>query len=107
MIQITEKALGQIKEIMISENKENFGLRIGVRSGGCSGLNYVMAFEDKPLVNDEILEVDGVKVFVDVFSALYLNETELDFKDGLNGSGFEFRNPNATRTCGCGQSFSS
>lgn len=106
MIQVTEKALEQIKKIMEMEGKQDYGLRLGVRTGGCSGMSYSIALEDKPLANDEILEFDGVKIFIDVFSAMYLKGTELDFTDGLNGSGFEFRNPNAQRSCGCGQSFS-
>ena len=106
MIQVTDKALEQIKKIMEVENKHNYGLRIGVRTGGCSGMNYTISFDEKPLVNDQIIELDGVKIFIDVFSTMYLQGTELDFTDGLNGSGFEFRNPNAQRTCGCGQSFS-
>ncbi len=106
MIEVTEKAIDHIKKIMQAEDKTDHGLRVGVRSGGCSGLNYVMAFEKEPLENDHILEFDGVKIFVDVFSAMYLQGTVLDFTDGLNGSGFVFNNPNAKRSCGCGQSFS-
>lgn len=106
MIQITEKACDQIKKIMVAENKQDHALRIGVRSGGCSGLSYVMEFSSEQLPNDEVLEFDGIKVLIDVFSAMYLKGSELHFSDGLNGAGFEFKNPNATRSCGCGQSFS-
>ena len=106
MIQVTDKALTQIKKIMEAENKNDQLLRIGVRSGGCSGLSYIMEFSDEQLPNDELLEMDGVKILVDVFSAMYLKGSELDFSDGLNGAGFEFKNPNAARSCGCGQSFS-
>jgi iron-sulfur cluster assembly protein len=106
MIHITEKALDQIKNIMKTENKEDHALRIGVRSGGCSGLSYVMEFSKEQLPNDEIIEKDGVKILVDVFSGMYLKDSELHFSDGLNGAGFEFKNPNAARSCGCGQSFS-
>jgi len=106
MIQVTDKALTQIKKIMESENKKDQLLRIGVRSGGCSGLSYVMEFSQEQLPNDEVIEMNGVKILVDVFSAMYLKGSELDFSDGLNGAGFEFKNPNAARSCGCGQSFS-
>jgi iron-sulfur cluster assembly protein len=106
MIQVTDKALAQIKNIMQAENKKDHSLRIGVRSGGCSGLSYVMEFSKEILPNDEVLEVDGVKILIDVFSGMYLKDSELDFSDGLNGAGFEFKNPNAARSCGCGQSFS-
>lgn len=106
MIQVTDKALTQIKRIMESENKQDQLLRIGVRSGGCSGLSYVMEFSQEQLPNDEVIEMNGVKILVDVFSAMYLKGSELDFSDGLNGAGFEFKNPNAARSCGCGQSFS-
>lgn len=106
MIEVTSKAINHIKQIMASEGKENFGLRVGVRSGGCSGLSYQMSFEQEPLANDHVLEFDGVRIFIDVFSAMYLQGTRLDFTDGLDGSGFVFENPNAQRSCGCGQSFS-
>lgn len=106
MIQVTDKALAQIRNIMEAENKKDQALRIGVRSGGCSGLSYVMEFSKETLPNDEVLEVDGVKILIDVFSGMYLKGSELDFSDGLNGAGFEFKNPNAARSCGCGQSFS-
>lgn len=106
MIQISEKALTQIKRIMEAENRQGQALRIGVRSGGCSGLSYVMEFSGEQLPNDEVVEMDGVRILVDVFSAMYLKGSELDFSDGLNGAGFEFKNPNAARSCGCGQSFS-
>lgn len=106
MIQVTDKALAQIKNIMEAEDKQDHLLRIGVRSGGCSGLSYVMEFSKEQLPNDEVIEMNGIKILVDVFSAMYLKDSELDFSDGLNGAGFEFKNPNAARSCGCGQSFS-
>lgn len=103
---ITPKAQEQIKKIMQVEGKAGQGLRVGVKSGGCSGLSYYMEFKEEPLPNDHVLEFGDVKLFVDVFSAMYLNGSELDFTDGLNGSGFAWHNPNAQRSCGCGQSFS-
>jgi len=106
MLEVTDKAIDYIKKIRQAEGKAGYGLRVGVRSGGCSGLNYVLEFEKEPLANDHVLEFDDVKIFVDVFSAMYLQGTVLDYSDGLNGSGFVFNNPNAKRSCGCGQSFS-
>ncbi|RMG30766.1 MAG: iron-sulfur cluster assembly accessory protein [Methanobacteriota archaeon] len=105
-ITVTEKAAQQLQKLMQLEGKEGYGLRVGVKSGGCSGLSYYMEFVEKPLPNDQEIEVDGVKIYVDVFSAMYLNGSQLDYTDGLNGAGFVWNNPNAQRTCGCGQSFS-
>ncbi|MEO8232766.1 MAG: iron-sulfur cluster insertion protein ErpA [Ignavibacteriota bacterium] len=105
-ISITEKAVKEIKRIM-EENKitQDFGLRIGVKGGGCSGLTYSLGFDTETRDGDMILEQNGVKLFVDGKSLFYLSGTELDFSDGLNGKGFIFNNPNATKSCGCGESF--
>jgi len=82
-------------------------LRVGVKGGGCSGLSYVMDFDNKIEDTDETVEIDGgLKVIIDRKSVLYLYGTELDYSDGLNGKGFQWGNPNASRTCGCGESFS-
>lgn len=105
-ITVTEKAIEQLRKLMQVEGKEGYGLRIGVKSGGCSGLSYYMEFVEQPLPNDNVMEFGDVKLFIDVFSGMYLNGSQLDFTDGLNGSGFVWNNPNAQRTCGCGQSFS-
>ncbi len=106
MISVTPKAIAEVKKLMQQENPgEVLGLRVGVKGGGCSGLTYVLDFEKTPRPDDKIFEFDGLKVFMDPKSAIYLNGTELDFSDGLNGTGFTFRNPNAQRTCGCGSSF--
>lgn len=105
-VSVTPRALEQIRKLMTAEGLTDAGLRVGVKSGGCSGLSYYMEFKDEPLANDHVLEYDGVKIYVDVFSAMYLNGSELDFTDGLNGQGFQWSNPNAERSCGCGQSFS-
>jgi iron-sulfur cluster assembly protein len=107
-VKVTEKALTQIRRLMEAEGKAGYGLRVGVKSGGCSGLSYFMKFEETPLANDQIMEIGNgdVRIFVDVFSAMYLEGSELDFSDGLNGSGFVWNNPKAQRSCGCGQSFS-
>lgn len=105
-ITITEKASKEIKRIM-EENKvpSDFGLRVGVKGGGCSGLTYFLGFDQSNREGDSIIESNGIKLFVDGKSLFYLTGTELDFSDGLNGKGFVFNNPNATKTCGCGESF--
>jgi len=105
-ILITEKAARQIMKIM-EENSvtPGSGLRVGVKGGGCSGLSYTMNFVNEPNEADTIIEDKGVRLFVDPKSLFYLMGTQLDFSDGLNGKGFTFDNPNASKTCGCGQSF--
>jgi iron-sulfur cluster assembly protein len=105
-ITITEKAVKEIKRIM-DENKitQGFGLRIGVKGGGCSGLTYTLGFDPETREGDSIIEQEDVKLFVDGKSLFYLSGTQLDFSDGLNGKGFIFNNPNATKSCGCGESF--
>ena len=105
-ISLTEKALTEIKRIM-SQNKvpESFGVRVGVKGGGCSGFTYTLGFDGEVKEGDTIIEDNEVKLFIDGKSLFYLSGTELDFSDGLNGKGFVFSNPNATKTCGCGESF--
>jgi iron-sulfur cluster assembly protein len=105
-ITVTEKAQKEIKKIM-DENKipENYGLRVGVKGGGCSGLTYQLGFDAENKEGDTIINSDLVKLYVDGKSLFYLSGTELDFSDGLNGKGFVFNNPNAKKTCGCGDSF--
>ncbi len=106
MIEVTDKAIAEVKKIMASEHHEpGAGLRVGVKGGGCSGLSYVLDFAKEPRPDDNVLEFDGIKIFLDPKSALYLKGTQLDFSGGLNGTGFTFVNPNAQRTCGCGSSF--
>lgn len=86
--------------------KDTHFLRVGVKGGGCSGLSYVMDFDDKIEPTDEVVTLtEGLKVVIDKKSVLYLFGTELNYSDGLNGKGFEWVNPNASRTCGCGESF--
>jgi iron-sulfur cluster assembly protein len=105
-IMLTNKAIEQVKKLRTENNiPENHGLRLGVKGGGCSGLTYVLAFDEKPKESDKIMEVEGVTVFVDPKSLFYLSGTVLDFSDGLNGKGFVFNNPQAAKTCGCGNSF--
>jgi len=106
MISVTPKAIEQVKTILKQGNhQKGTGLRVGVKGGGCSGLSYVLDFEKEPRQGDKVLEFDGIRVFLDPKSAIYLKGTQLDFSDGLMGKGFNFINPNAQRTCGCGSSF--
>ena len=106
-ISLTEKAQKEIKRIM-GENQvpSNFALRVGVKGGGCSGFTYTLGFDGEIKEGDTVIEFDELKLFIDGKSLFYLSGTELDFSDGLNGKGFVFNNPNATKTCGCGESFS-
>lgn len=108
MVQITEKAASEVKTI-IKEQKldpEKTYLRVGVKGGGCSGFSYTLDLIENISENDEQWEVYGVKVACDSKSHIYLDGTEVDFKDEIMGRGFVFNNPNATHTCGCGSSFS-
>ena len=108
MITVTPKAAIEIRRLQQADAtaKDSY-LRVMVVGGGCSGMSYKLGFESKPLeATDKAFEQDGVKLVVDQKSLLYLSGTELDFSDGLNGTGFTFQNPNAKRTCGCGTSFS-
>jgi len=104
-ITLTPSATVEVKRLIEKENAPGLGLRLGVKGGGCSGFNYVLGF-DSQKEGDTIFEVENFKVFIDPKSFLYLNGTQLDFQDGLQGKGFLFKNPNAARTCGCGESFS-
>ena len=106
MIHVTDKAVDQIKTIMQKEGLLDHGLRVAVIGGGCSGMSYKLAFEKEPAPEDKVYEENGVRIFVDGKSYLFLNGMTLDFSDGLNGTGFSFQNPNAKSTCGCGTSFS-
>lgn len=105
-INVTEKAAKEIRRIM-SDNKvtDNYGLRVGVKGGGCSGLTYTLGFDLEKKDGDSVIEMNGVKLIIDGKSLFYLTGMELDFSDGLNGKGFIFNNPNAKKTCGCGESF--
>jgi iron-sulfur cluster assembly accessory protein len=106
-ITLTEKAAEKVRDILADQSETYAGLRIQVIGGGCSGYSYRMGFdktwnEDK----DQVLDFDGLKVFIDRASMLQVAGTEVDYVDGLDGAGFKFNNPNATGTCGCGESFS-
>lgn len=108
MVTVTDRAKKQIITLMEKEGimPETHSLRVGVTGGGCSGLSYQMKFDDKIESTDTVIDLKSVKICINKLSLLYLVGTELDYEDGLNGKGFEWRNPNATRTCGCGESFS-
>ena len=107
MITISEEAMQHLSELMIEGkiNTDTHHLRVGVKGGGCSGLSYVMDFDDIIDPTDEIINLGQLKVVIDRKSVLYLFGTELQYSGGLNGKGFQWANPNASRTCGCGESF--
>ncbi len=103
---ITDKAKDRIKALKLESNlDETYFLRVSVQGGGCSGLSYKLDFDNTIKSGDQEFEDNEEKLVLDMKSFLYLAGTELDFSDGLNGKGFNFNNPNATRTCGCGESF--
>jgi iron-sulfur cluster assembly accessory protein len=105
-VRLTEKAIQTVKQAIADEGLEGYGLRVAVRGGGCSGLQYELDFTNEERVGDTILEVDGLKIFIDMASSTFLKGTEIDYVSTLQASGFKFNNPNAKRTCGCGSSFS-
>jgi len=108
MIQVSEKAKLKAIELMKEDGFDasvDF-IRVGVKSGGCSGLSYELTFDKEEKESDKVFENNDIKIIVDKKSFLYLVGTELDYSGGLNGTGFVFKNPNANRTCGCGESFS-
>lgn len=107
MITITDKAKERI-DVLRSEGgyDENYFLRVSVESGGCSGLSYKLDFDNTEIKGDQYFADKGIKIALDIKSFLYLAGTELDYSDGLSGKGFAFNNPNASRTCACGESFS-
>jgi iron-sulfur cluster assembly protein len=106
MIKITDAAKAQATKLMDEDGKTGYFIRVGVQGGGCSGLMYQLDFDNEEKEGDKFFEDNGVKIAVDKKSYLYLIGTTLDFSGGLNGKGFVFVNPNADRTCGCGESFS-
>lgn len=107
MVTITDKAKERILKIIKDEQyDENYFVRVAVTSGGCSGLSYQLNFDNEEKKGDQFCEDKGIKICLDIKSFLYLSGTELDYSDGLTGKGFEFNNPNASRTCACGESFS-
>jgi iron-sulfur cluster assembly accessory protein len=105
LLNLTEKAVEMVKDAMQREGLAGYGIRIGVMGGGCSGFQYSMDFENAPKDGDITLEQDGLKLFVDAMSSMYLQGVTVDYVVGLQGAGFKFNNPNAKSTCGCGSSF--
>ena len=105
LITLSDNAAVRIKEIMASASKSTIGVRVGVKSGGCAGMSYLMEYVEKVKVNDEVVEDKGVKVFIDPGAIMYLLGTEMDYKKEEFSSTFIFKNPNETERCGCGESF--
>lgn len=105
MINITEQASDKIKELLEAEETPNLFLRLGVKSGGCSGFTYGMGFDEDQNADDRVFDIHGLKIVVDEDSSKYLNGLEIDYKEAAMGGGFTMHNPNATATCGCGTSF--
>ena len=107
MISLTPSATQEAKRLIEKEQKPNLALRIGIKGGGCSGMTYVLTLDEAtPKQYDSVLEQDGLKILIDAKSQLYLDGTTIDYKNSLMGGGFEFNNPLAKKTCGCGTSFS-
>ena len=104
-ITLTDTAVGKVKEIMAQQDPVPAGLRVGVVGGGCSGFSYSMSFENQPGMMDKVFTFDGLKVFVDATSIMYLNGCVVDYVETLEAAGFKFENPNVKSTCGCGSSF--
>ena len=105
IIKLSDNAAQRIKEIMSKAERNSIGVRVGVKSGGCAGMSYVMEYTKNPNPNDEVIEDKGVKVYVDSAAVMYLLGTEMDFKKDKFSSQFVFNNPNETERCGCGESF--
>ncbi|HLH08501.1 MAG TPA: iron-sulfur cluster assembly accessory protein [Terriglobales bacterium] len=105
-VQLTPTAVAKVKEIMAQQNPVPAGLRVGVVGGGCSGFSYSMAFENGAGMMDKVFDIDGLKVYVDATSMMYLQGCNIDYVETLEGAGFKFENPNVKSTCGCGSSFS-
>jgi iron-sulfur cluster assembly accessory protein len=105
-VTLTDTAINKVREILEMQDPKPAGLRISVVGGGCSGFSYSMAFENSPGLMDKVYSFDGIKVYVDQASLLYLDGARVDYVETLEGSGFKFENPNVKSTCGCGSSFS-
>ena len=105
VISLSDQAANRIKEIMSSAENGSIGVRVGVKSGGCAGMSYVMEYAKEIKPNEEIIEEKGVKVFIDPKAIIYLLGTEMDYKEDEFSSQFVFKNPNETERCGCGESF--
>ena len=105
IISLSDQAATRIKEIMSSASNDSIGVRVGVKSGGCAGMSYVMEYAKEVKPNEEVIEDKGVKVFIDPQAIIYLLGTEMDYKQEEFASQFVFKNPNETERCGCGESF--
>ncbi len=105
VITLTDNAALRIKEIMSNDESKSIGVRVGVKSGGCAGMSYIMEYAKEINPNDEVIEDKGVKVFIDPGAIMYLLGTEMDYKKEQFSSSFIFKNPNETERCGCGESF--
>ena len=105
-ISLTPNAIAKVKGIMAQQNPSPAGLRVGVVGGGCSGFSYSLQFDTSAGMMDKVFDMDGLKVFVDATSIMYLNGCRVDYVETLEGAGFKFENPNVKSTCGCGSSFS-
>ena len=105
VIKLSDNAASRIKEIMSKADNSTIGVRVGVKSGGCAGMSYVMEYAKEAKKNEEVIEDKGVKVFIDANAIMYLLGTEMDYKTDKFSSQFVFKNPNETERCGCGESF--
>ncbi len=105
IITLSNRAAERIKEIMLDDKNNSIGVRVGVKSGGCAGMSYVMEYAKEKNLNDEIIEDKGIKIFIDPAAIMYLLGTEMDYKKEEFSSNFVFKNPNETERCGCGESF--
>lgn len=106
-LQLTEKAVEMLKTTLLRQHIVGYGVRVSVVGGGCSGLQYHLELQEKPVAGDAVLEQDGVQIFIDEESSRHLDGAKIDYVCGLHGAGFKFQNPSAARTCGCGSSSSS
>ena len=104
-IYLTDAAIGVIRNLLVQKNVPDYGLRVFVSGGGCSGLQYGMALEKEARPYDHVIESNDIKIFVDPTSMMYLNQATVDYEDSLMGGGFKIENPNAVSSCGCGTSF--
>jgi iron-sulfur cluster insertion protein len=105
LVALTPKAIEMFKAAMQREGAIGYGIRVGVAGGGCSGFQYDLGFEESPGEDDKVVEIEGLRIFIDASSEPHLRGITIDYVTGLHGAGFKFLNPNATRTCGCGSSF--
>jgi len=103
-VRFSESAISEIKHLMLHKDNSGKSLRVGVKGGGCSGMSYLLGFEEKT-DKDEIYEIDGISCIINPSHLIYLNNMEINWEGGLNARGFSFNNPNASKTCGCGSSF--